>query len=68
MVVAETDAGHVLLLGPADLETCDGSIDRLVEAIEHAADTPRPDMGASMNAVFASDCGSAEARSTGETT
>ena len=38
VVVAETDAGHMLLLGPADLETCDGSIDLLVEAIEQAAE------------------------------
>ena len=38
VVVAETDAGHVVLLGPADLETCDGSIDLLVEAIEQAAE------------------------------
>ena len=37
VVVAETDTGHVLLLGSGDLEACDGSIDRLVEAIEHAA-------------------------------
>ena len=38
VVVAETDAGHVVLLGPADLETCDGSIDLLVEAIERSAE------------------------------
>jgi hypothetical protein len=37
VVVAEVDTGHVLLLAPTDLETCDGSIDRLVEAIELAA-------------------------------
>lgn len=37
VVVAETDAGHVLLLASRDLDACDGSIDRLVEAIEHAA-------------------------------
>jgi len=37
VVVAETDAGHVLLLTPADLEACDGSIDRLTEAIAQAA-------------------------------
>jgi hypothetical protein len=36
VVVAETDTGHVLLLAPRDLEVCDRSIDRLVEAIEHA--------------------------------
>ena len=40
VVVAETDAGHVLLLAPDDLEACDGSIDRLVEAIEHAVHAP----------------------------
>ena len=28
----------MVLLGPADLETCDGSIDLLVEAIEQAAE------------------------------
>ena len=38
VVVAETDAGHVMLLGPADLETCDRSIDLLVEAIEQSAE------------------------------
>ena len=43
VVVAETDAGHVLLLTPADLEACDGSIDRLVEAIGQAAN--RLDLG-----------------------
>ena len=37
VVVAETDTGHVLLLASGDLEACDGSIDRLVEAIEQAA-------------------------------
>jgi hypothetical protein len=37
VVVAETDAGHVLLLASADLTACDGSIDRLVEAIEQSA-------------------------------
>ena len=45
MVVAETDAGHMMLLGPADLDTCDGSIDRLVEAIEQVRRTPRPHLG-----------------------
>ena len=43
-------AGHVLLLAPDDLEACDGSIDRLVEAIEHAV-TARPDMGDSVKAA-----------------
>ena len=38
MVVAETDAGHVVLLDPGDLEACDGSIDLLVEAIEQSAE------------------------------
>jgi hypothetical protein len=38
VVVAETDAGHMLLLDPADLETCDGSIDLLVGAIEQSAE------------------------------
>ena len=37
VVVAETDTGQVLLLGAGDLEVCDGSIDRLVEAIERSA-------------------------------
>ncbi|MGB8860224.1 MAG: hypothetical protein WCC60_13245 [Ilumatobacteraceae bacterium] len=38
VVVAETDGGNVLLLSPADLDACDGSIDRLVDAIERAAE------------------------------
>ena len=37
VVVAETDLGHMLLLASADLDACDGSIDRLVEAIERSA-------------------------------
>lgn len=37
VVVAETDAGHVLMLGTAELAACDGSPDRLVEALEAAA-------------------------------
>lgn len=37
VVVAETDRGHVLLLSPADLDACGGSIDQLVAAIDHAA-------------------------------
>ena len=37
VVVAETVAGHVLLLDPAALDACEGSIDRLVDAIEQAA-------------------------------
>jgi len=38
VVVAETDAGHRLLLGPADLESCDGSTDLLIEAIERSSE------------------------------
>jgi len=38
VVVAETDAGHLMLLGPDELVTCDGSIDLLVEAIERSAE------------------------------
>ena len=34
IVVAVTDTGHELLLATQDLDACDGSIDRLVEAIE----------------------------------
>jgi hypothetical protein len=37
VVVAETAAGHVLLLAPEDLAACHGSIDRLVDAIERSA-------------------------------
>jgi hypothetical protein len=37
-VVAETDTGHVVLLAPGELDTCEGSIDRLVEAIEQSAE------------------------------
>jgi hypothetical protein len=37
VVVAVTDTGHALLLGAEDLDACDGSIDRLVEAIEESA-------------------------------
>ena len=37
VVVAATDAGHTLLLAPGDIEACNGSIERLVEAIEQAA-------------------------------
>lgn len=37
VVVAETDGGHVMLLSPAELDECDGSIDRLVKAIERSA-------------------------------
>ena len=38
VVVAETTKGDVVLLGTADLETCDGSIDLLVEATNRAAE------------------------------
>lgn len=36
VVVAVTDVGSVVLLGPDDLDRCSGSVDRLVEAIEEA--------------------------------
>lgn len=36
-VVADTDRGPRLLLGPPELDACDGSIGRLVSAIEVAA-------------------------------
>jgi hypothetical protein len=36
-VVAETNSGHVLLLSSVELAMCDGSIDRLVTAMEQAA-------------------------------
>ncbi|MFN8017309.1 MAG: hypothetical protein U0P45_04205 [Acidimicrobiales bacterium] len=36
-VLADTAAGPVLLLGPAELEACEGSPERLVAAIESAA-------------------------------
>ena len=38
VVVAETDTRRVVLLSPDDLAACEGSIDRLVEAIERSAD------------------------------
>ena len=38
VVVAETNSGHMLLLDPEDVDACDGSIDRLVAAIEQSAD------------------------------
>ena len=37
VIVAETDTGHTMLLASADLDACDGSIDRLVNAIEQSA-------------------------------
>ena len=36
VVVADTDDGSVVLLGPDDLDACRGSIDQLVTAIEAA--------------------------------
>jgi hypothetical protein len=46
-VVAETEIGHVVLLAGAELDACEGSIDRLVTAIErsaldHGLEWPRP--------------------------
>jgi hypothetical protein len=38
VVVAETDIGHLVLLTPAELDACNGSIDLLVEAIEQSAE------------------------------
>jgi hypothetical protein len=38
VVVAETDTGHAVLLDAATLDACNGSIDRLVEAIERSAE------------------------------
>ena len=37
VVVAETDGGYMIILASPDLDACDGSIDRLVDAIEQAA-------------------------------
>jgi hypothetical protein len=37
IVIAETLDGHEVLLSPALLDACDGSIDALVESIERAA-------------------------------
>jgi hypothetical protein len=37
VVLAETVSGRALLLGPADLNACGGSIDQLVKAMEAAA-------------------------------
>ena len=47
VVVAETEAGHVVLLAGAELDSCEGSIDRLVAALEqsaldHGLEWPRP--------------------------
>ena len=43
VVVAETDAGYMLLLNPGDVDACGGVIEALVEAIERAA--ARVDLG-----------------------
>lgn len=37
VVVAEVDGDHLVLLGPDELDACDGSIDALVDAISAAA-------------------------------
>ena len=37
VVVAETEGGHVVLVDPAGLEACAGSVDQLLEAIETAS-------------------------------
>lgn len=39
VVVADTEDGPIVLLGPDVLDECDGSVDRLVAAIELAATT-----------------------------
>ena len=41
VVVAETDAGYLLLLGPDDLDQCAGSIERFVHALKAAIDHHR---------------------------
>jgi hypothetical protein len=47
VVIAETEAGHVVLLAGTELDACEGSIDRLLAAIErsaldHGLDWPTP--------------------------
>jgi hypothetical protein len=37
VVIAETEVGLALLLDPADLDACAGSIDRMIDAIEQSA-------------------------------
>ena len=37
VIVAETYSGPVLVLAPADLDACSGSVERLHDAIEQAA-------------------------------
>lgn len=41
VVVAETDRGLVRLLGPAELDACDGSVDSLVDAVERSVQRER---------------------------
>ncbi len=36
VVVADTDRGPIVLLAPDELEACEGSVDRLVDAVEAA--------------------------------
>ena len=38
VVLAETDQGYTLLLEPAALESCDGSVEKLTDALERAVD------------------------------
>ncbi len=38
VVVVETSAGYTVLLGESEIAACEGSIDRLVEAIESAVE------------------------------
>jgi hypothetical protein len=40
-VVAETRSGHVVLLGPDEIDACGGSIESLVDAIGRAVDSHR---------------------------
>ena len=39
VVIADTDRGHVLLLGPDDIAACERSPQRLTEALTRAAET-----------------------------
>jgi hypothetical protein len=61
VVVAETDSRHVLLLDARDLEACHGSIDRLIEAIEHAVARVELTWGGVTNDGYAFDRGSSAA-------
>ena len=38
VVVVETSVGYAVLLGESEITACEGSIDRLVEAIESAVE------------------------------